>query len=124
MTFPSKNYTTFTTSNWQEWAEALKYDYEFCRNMTDIFDFEGKCKAVDLPSWHPYWTHVVNLERDKIGIQMIETLNDYIAAWGGTATYKANLRYQIENLHKFLVHRKWYMQNPPTIEPLTIDLYS
>ena len=59
MRFPQYKYQEFNNSNKSihpaPWCEMLKGSKEYCKSLTDVFEFEGLCREVELPSEHPYW---------------------------------------------------------------------
>ena len=81
MKFPQYNYKDFNNENKSEWAlqpptisnwcKMVNDADEYCKTITDIKDFDGKCKDWELPSKHPYWLDKVK-ERDLAHISSIK----------------------------------------------------
>jgi hypothetical protein len=57
-TFEHKHQSDF--NNWDEWVTFVNQN-----KTTDLKGWKGKCKAIDLPSNHPYWKLIVKLEKRK-----------------------------------------------------------
>jgi hypothetical protein len=74
MIFPQYNYSELNNSDksiWiiSDWCKMVRESKEYCKNIKNIFEFEGKCRVSDLPSWHPYWKYAVKKQDDFIGIR-------------------------------------------------------
>ena len=69
MVFAIKKYENINLSDckdWNEWQDLYNADYNYCKTIDYIFEFEGLCKSVDLPSYHPYWSYQTTKDLFKI----------------------------------------------------------
>lgn len=71
-TFQQKTVSDF--ENWDAWVKFVNNNFRYAKTKSTIFDFYGKCKAINLPSFHPYWEN----EAKKISYKMLmETRKRY-----------------------------------------------
>ena len=68
-TFETKTASDFP--DWKAWIEFVNYNQEYARTKSEVFDFKGKCKNWELPSFHPYWAYVVK-QKLKTKIELHE----------------------------------------------------
>ncbi len=58
MVFACRNYNSLYSKDFdsfKDWVDLVNEDYKYCQTIKYLFEFEGKCKDSDLPSYHPYW---------------------------------------------------------------------
>lgn len=96
MRFPQYDYKEFNRTNKHEWPlddwfKMMKDAHAYCKEITYIYDFEGKCRDSDLPSFHPYWKFETLKDTIKLihGIRrQINEANLYIKN-GGSHVFNA-----------------------------------
>lgn len=88
MIFPQYNYRPYNNGNknkWpvqpptqESWNLMHNQAIEYCNSITDAMEFKGKCEAIDLPSFHPYWKAQSEQSIYDIAAKMAEKLKKCI----------------------------------------------
>jgi hypothetical protein len=65
MIYPHLNYTEAKATTQEETNNLVNASYRYCQTITDVFEFIGKCRHIDLPSFHPYWKNEVKRQDYK-----------------------------------------------------------
>jgi len=71
-TFQRKHPKDF--SRWEDWVSFDRENYNYSQTFSCPFDFIGKCKEWELPSYHPYWS---NLVKQRIANDIVELKRKY-----------------------------------------------
>lgn len=88
--------------SWEDWVIFVNENYKFSIEKSTTFDFLGKCKDSDLPSYHPYWTNEVKKyykkELDRLWEKYIECYYD-----NSKIKYHFNITTRIEDIEKKII---------------------
>jgi hypothetical protein len=73
-TFKNKGLSDF--NSWNEWVLFINKNYKYSQNQSNVKDFKGKCKNIDLPSYHPYWNLMYKLGLRKHLLRIVIYYNE------------------------------------------------
>lgn len=86
MRFAQYNYQEFHNGNkelWpiKDWWEMVKINEETCKNipLSKHLEFRGKCRAIELPSFHPYWRVQILMDEAKHAIKLRQQYDECVA---------------------------------------------
>lgn len=73
-TFKNKGLSDF--NSWNEWKLFINKNYKYSQEQSNVKDFKGKCKDIDLPSYHPYWNLISKLGLRKHLLRIVSYYNE------------------------------------------------
>jgi len=69
-TFENKKAPDF--NSYSEWVSFVNENIKIAKTKSKPNDFKGKCKDIELPSFHPYWNLLVRINLRKDLFKLIE----------------------------------------------------
>ena len=113
MIFPQYDYKVIDYTNAAEWCNIVNEAIDYCKGIKDIFEFEGKCRLCDLPSFHPIWKWLVSQEEEQSTKRLICQYNECVRNpelikyyFGITSLADIKNKIDLKNSNKLKEHKR------------------